>query len=173
MAIRGVIPPVDRDRCPLERHEAELETMRAIYGLAMHINESVVNALGQKLDQFDIYAISALARRGALSQGDLAQAIGKSSVFVTRLVDDLEKAGLAERGAHRFDRRVNVVQLTLAGREAYDRMKARADELAEDLFRDMADDRLELLLENLRRMSARTGFSLSNGLQDKQVPQAH
>lgn len=164
MAIRGIIPPVDSSDRPFERREAELEAVRAIYGLAMHINESVINALGQKLDQFDIYAISALARRGAISQGELAQAIGKSSVFVTRLVDDLEKAGLVERVAHRFDRRINVVQLTLSGREAYERMRTRAEELAENLFRETSDDYLRALLEHMRGMSSRTGFSLSNGL---------
>lgn len=161
MAIRGIIPPNPSIEGAFDRHESELEAVRAIYGLAMHINEQVIAALGQKRDQFDIYAISALARRGALKQGDLALAIGKSSVFTTRLVDDLQKANFVERVPHQFDRRINVVRLTSFGQNAYDRMKASADTLAQDLFRDTPDDRLQLLLGHLRRISDRAGFSLN------------
>lgn len=161
MAIRTIIPSKASPDGPSDRHEGELEAVRAIYGLAMHINEQVIAALGQKRDQFDIYAISALARRGALKQGDLASAIGKSSVFTTRLIDDLQKSNFVERVPHQFDRRVNVVRLTPFGQGAYERMRDCADALARDLFQHTPDDHLQILLGNLRTISERAGFSLN------------
>lgn len=146
-----------------ERRESELEALRGIFGLAMHLNERMYAALGHKRDQFDIYALSTLARRGPMKQSELAIGIGKSSVFVTRMVDHLEKDGLVERGQHQFDRRINVIRLTSEGKQAYERMKASAEALARDLFIQTPDERLDLLIANMRRMSTRMGFSLNAG----------
>jgi DNA-binding MarR family transcriptional regulator len=53
---------------------------------------------------------------------DLASHFGVDASYVTSLVDDLERAGLAERRQHPTDRRVKTVSLTAGGVEAQERV---------------------------------------------------
>ncbi|MHB8467930.1 MAG: MarR family winged helix-turn-helix transcriptional regulator [Acidimicrobiales bacterium] len=53
---------------------------------------------------------------------DIAAHFGIDASYVTSLVDDLEKHGLAERRAHPTDRRIKTVALTDAGVEAQRRV---------------------------------------------------
>lgn len=140
------------------RTEIELEILRGVYGLAMHLGHEMAKIVGHRRDQFEIYALTALARTGSLKQARLAEIIGRSSVFTSRLVDQLERDGLVERAEHPFDRRVNKVRLTPAGVEAYERMKLRSSELSDTLFHDVPDDRLVQLAQAMRGLSANIGF---------------
>lgn len=58
-----------------------------------------------------------LARRGALSAGDLARGISVSQATITGIVDRLESRGLVTRVRDMEDRRRVVIDLTEAGRE--------------------------------------------------------
>jgi DNA-binding MarR family transcriptional regulator len=58
-----------------------------------------------------------LARRGALSAGDLARGISVSQATITGIVDRLESRALVTRVRDREDRRRVVIDLTEAGRE--------------------------------------------------------
>lgn len=58
-----------------------------------------------------------LARRGALSAGDLARGIAVSQATITGIVDRLERRGLVTRVRDMEDRRRVVIDLTEAGRE--------------------------------------------------------
>jgi MarR family transcriptional regulator, temperature-dependent positive regulator of motility len=63
--------------------------------------------------------------RSDLRMGELARRLGLEVSTVTRLVDRLERGGLAERRAGESDRRSVTVALTAEGRAAAERMRAR------------------------------------------------
>jgi len=66
---------------------------------------------------------------------DLAQAMNCDASYVTAMVDDLERAGFAERRTSPTDRRVKTIVLTPAGRQALrtvqDELLAPPTQLAE------------------------------------------
>lgn len=144
------------------RTETELEILRGVYGLAMHLGHEMTQIVGHRRDQFEIYALTALARSGPLKQAGLAKIIGRSPVFTSRLVGHLERDGLAERVEHPFDRRINRIRLTPSGHDAYRRMRLRSLELASTLFHEVSDDRLAELARSMRTFSNNIGFQ--NGM---------
>lgn len=162
-------PPPDMSIAPALaaiRTEIQLEILRGVYGLAMHLGHEMTQILGHRRDQFEIYALTALARSGPLKQARLAQIIGRSSVFTSRLVGQLERDGLAKRVEHPFDRRIRRVSLTPAGREAYKRMKLRSVELASALFQELSNERLAELAHAMRSLSAQKGFQIDMDFRD-------
>jgi DNA-binding MarR family transcriptional regulator len=58
----------------------------------------------------------------ATAMRDLASHFGVDASYVTSLVDDLERSGLAERRPHPTDRRVKTIALTPKGVEVRDRV---------------------------------------------------
>jgi MarR family transcriptional regulator for hemolysin len=56
------------------------------------------------------------AAQGEFSQTDLAQAVGLDKTTMVTTIDELEKAGLAERRPSATDRRARVIAVTDAGR---------------------------------------------------------
>jgi DNA-binding MarR family transcriptional regulator len=70
---------------------------------------------------------------------------------LTRLVNRLEKAGLASRNRGSEDRRVVFVRLTEAGVTLLDRIQAQTESLHESQFRGLSDDELRTLNDLLFR----------------------
>lgn len=70
---------------------------------------------------------------------------------VTRLVNRLEKAGLAERCRCDEDRRVVYVRITEAGLDLLETMAPKTDALHESQFRSLSDDELRTLNDLLFR----------------------
>lgn len=70
---------------------------------------------------------------------------------MTRLINRLEKAGLAERCRCNEDRRVVHVRITDAGLALLDRLAPEADALHESQFRGLSDDELQTLNDLLFR----------------------
>jgi DNA-binding MarR family transcriptional regulator len=66
----------------------------------------------------DLHAVRVLARQGEVPISGFGAEIGVPRSTVTNLVDRLERAGLVERRPSATDRRVTLVALTRAGREA-------------------------------------------------------
>jgi DNA-binding MarR family transcriptional regulator len=85
----------------------------------------------------------------------IAEWLAADAPYVTLMVDDLERRGLARRKPHPEDRRAKLVQLTAAGRAAAARAEAILDEPPAAL-RDVSDKDLAVLLrvlEGLRHAS--------------------
>lgn len=61
--------------------------------------------------------LAALDRLGALSVGELSQAVGVSQPVITRSLRGVEEDGLVESAADEEDRRVRRVALSLKGRD--------------------------------------------------------
>lgn len=85
--------------------------------------------------------LATLDRHGPLGLGDLAAHEGVQPPSATRMVDNLEAAGLVTREASRADRRAVVVQLTARGRRRVEEIRRRRDAwLAERLGRLTPDE---------------------------------
>jgi DNA-binding MarR family transcriptional regulator len=68
--------------------------------------------------------LSALARDGSMSAGQLAADAGLTPATVTQMLDALAAAGLVERSRSETDRRVVTTRLTPEGRRRVDRKEA-------------------------------------------------
>ena len=90
-------------------------------------------------------AVVTLARHGEMRLSELALHLRIAPRSATEVVDDLEKAGLAERSPDPGDRRATLVTLTEHGKEIMAAIrKARAAE-SESYFAVLSDeDRAEL-----------------------------
>ena len=83
----------------------------------------------------ELLAIDALGTDGPARMGDLAGHLGVGQSAVTPIVDRLEERGLARRTRSDADRRVWLVELTEAGREAF----AEEDAVYQGVARVMLD----------------------------------
>src|SRR5438270_2127552 len=70
--------------------------------------------------------LAALERLGALSVGELTEAVGVSQPGVTRLLDKLEGEGLVRSTQLAGDRRVRTIAVTKSGRQLISRSKRTA-----------------------------------------------
>jgi DNA-binding MarR family transcriptional regulator len=80
-----------------------------------------------------------LARRGPMTQRDLADALGISARGVTGLVDGLEATGFVTREPHPADRRATLVTFTDKGAETGAALQTSQAEFAARLFADLPD----------------------------------
>jgi DNA-binding MarR family transcriptional regulator len=110
---------------------------------------AVSEALG--LSWTRVLALRRLAAQ-PLTMGALAERLTADPPYVTLMVDDLEKRGLAQRTPHPEDRRAKLVQLTPAGRAAAARADAILDEPPAAL-RDVPAKDLAALLRVLERLA--------------------
>jgi DNA-binding MarR family transcriptional regulator len=67
------------------------------------------------------------------------------------LIDDLERAGLAQRRPHPTDRRARVVAITPKGRRALERARGLADQVEDEVLRGLSAPERRELLGLLRR----------------------
>ena len=110
---------------------------------------AVSEALG--LSWTRVLALRRLAAQ-PLTLRALAERLAADPPYVTLMVDDLEKRGLAQRTPHPEDRRAKLVELTAAGRAAAERADAILDEPPAALH-DVAPEDLAALLRVLERVA--------------------
>jgi DNA-binding MarR family transcriptional regulator len=96
-------------------------------------------------------ALAALAG-GDMRMRELAHRLGLATSTVTRLVDRLEAAGLAERRSERPDRRSVLVGLSAAGRDALAATRRRLRALLRDLIAGLSPREQGELLRLLTKL---------------------
>ena len=94
-----------------------------------------------------------LLEGGPRSPGELAAALWVEPPTVTKMVQRMERAGLVERSPSLTDRRVQLIDLTSAGRDAAAAARAMWDRL-EAVSADGLTDRQRAELERLLTRSA-------------------
>jgi DNA-binding MarR family transcriptional regulator len=103
-------------------------------------------------------ALSVLVFGGDRTIAQLADAEQVTSPTMTRIVDGLERADLAERHPHPDDRRATLVRASRRGRRLMERGRQQRVELLSDLLAGLEDDDLvavaraaEVLAEAMER----------------------
>ncbi|MDB5253550.1 MAG: MarR family transcriptional regulator, partial [Flaviaesturariibacter sp.] len=71
---------------------------------------------------------------------------------ITRLIDNLEKAGLVNRVGHEADRRINKVQLTKAAAKLQEQTMQLAEETLNEALDGVPPDQIDLCKSVLQRV---------------------
>lgn len=103
------------------------------------------------LAQFDV--LVALAKKGAISQQELADHLLVTKGNVVGLIDRLSARGFVERRASDTDRRVNLLQITSPGRRVVERALPRQLKLISRLMATLTHAEAALLENLLSRLS--------------------
>jgi DNA-binding MarR family transcriptional regulator len=125
--------------------------LRRAHWRAGAVMVEALRPLGIEMRHFAVLMV--LVERGPTVQRDLAAATGSDKAGIMRVVDDLERKGLAVRKAVPGDRRVRAVEITPAGLELFDAAHVAAAPLAERLVADLGPGEAERLAELLTRVA--------------------
>ncbi|MEV1249707.1 MarR family winged helix-turn-helix transcriptional regulator [Nonomuraea sp. NPDC050022] len=129
--------------------------LRQAHWRAATVMSEALRPLGIELRHFAVLIV--LVDRGPTVQRDLAAATGTDKAGIMRVVDDLERKGLAVRKSVPGDRRVRAVEITPQGVELFDAAHVAAEPLAEHLVADLGSDESEQLRELLTRFAYPAG----------------
>lgn len=108
--------------------------------------------LGIELRHFAVLLV--LVNRGPTQQRDLVEATGSDKAGIMRVVDDLERKGLAARKSVPGDRRVRAVEITPKGLELFDAAHVAAGPLAELLTAALEPGEATQLTDLLTRFTS-------------------
>ena len=108
--------------------------------LSRKVSASLHPDLAGKLSPAHLHALHLLMGEDEPRIGQLARQLALDESTVTRLVDKLEGAGLAQRRPAPGDRRATVVCLTAKGEEALDSMNRRRAEFLGDILSGLEPD---------------------------------
>lgn len=100
-----------------------------------------------------LLVMQAIEKEGKPSTSTLARHIAVSQATMTRIIDRLERAGLAKREKSRTDKRVVNVCLTESG---YDKLKQAPEPLQAEFlrrFRDLEEWEQQMLKSSLLRVA--------------------
>src|SRR3954452_15697388 len=110
--------------------------LRQAHWRAATVMAEALRPLGIELRHFAVLIV--LVNQGPTVQRDLAEATGTDKAGIMRVVDDLERKGLAVRKAVPGDRRARAVEITPKGLELYDAAHAAAEPLAGSLVGELS-----------------------------------
>ncbi len=105
-------------------------------------------SLGLTIEQWSV--LYHLWKHDGISQQELCNATFRDKPSITRLVDNLEKAGLVKRVASETDRRINLVYLTKLGQKLEEETMQLADETLNEALITVPADRIDVCKEVLQ-----------------------
>jgi MarR family transcriptional regulator, lower aerobic nicotinate degradation pathway regulator len=126
--------------------------LRRAHWHAAAVMAEALRPLGIELRHFAVLLV--LVNRGPTEQRDLVAATGSDKAGIMRVVDDLERKGLAVRKPVPGDRRVRAVDITRKGVELFDAAHVAAEPLAERLVSVMGPGEAEQLEDLLTRFTS-------------------
>jgi len=129
--------------------------LRRAHWRAAAVMGEALRPLGIELRHFAV--LIELVNHGPTVQRDLAAATGSDKAGIMRIVDDLERKGLAVRKAVPGDRRVRAVEITPQGLELFDSAHVAAEPLAERLVAELGRGEPEQLTDLLARLAHPSG----------------
>ncbi len=131
-----MISAVPDDRSD-DRDDLVTRTRLAVLRLARRLRQHVTAGITPSQQS----ALAAIEQKGPLTLGELAGFENVQPPSITRIVGNLEAAGLVERTTAVADRRVSLVQITEAGRNELGTIRSQRNAwLAERLSQLDADD---------------------------------
>ena len=126
--------------------------LRRAHWHAAAVMSEALRPLGIELRHFAVLIV--LVNRGSTEQRDLVEATGSDKAGIMRVVDDLERKGLAVRKSVPGDRRVRAVEITPKGVELFDAAHVAAKPLAERLVAVLEPGEAEQLTDLLTRFTS-------------------
>jgi DNA-binding MarR family transcriptional regulator len=126
--------------------------LRRAHWRAAAVMSEALRPLGIELRHFAVLLV--LVNRGPTQQRELVEATGSDKAGIMRVVDDLERKGLAVRKSVPGDRRVRAVEVTPKGIELFDAAHVAAEPLAEHLVSVMGPGEAEQLSDLLTRFTS-------------------
>jgi DNA-binding MarR family transcriptional regulator len=126
--------------------------LRRAHWHAAAVMSEALRPLGIELRHFAVLLV--LVNRGPTEQRDLVAATGSDKAGIMRVVDDLERKGLAVRKPVPGDRRVRAVEITPQGLELFDAAHVAAEPLARRLVAELKPGEARQLTELLTRFTA-------------------
>lgn len=125
--------------------------LRRAHWHAAAVMSEALRPLGIELRHFAVLIV--LVDRGPTRQQDLVEATGSDKAGIMRVVDDLERKGLAIRNAVAGDRRARSVEITPQGLKLFDAAHVAAEPLAERLVAGLKPGEVEQLKDLLTRLT--------------------
>ncbi|MFD3559446.1 MarR family winged helix-turn-helix transcriptional regulator [Streptomyces sp. NPDC058686] len=125
--------------------------LRRAHWRAAAVMTEALRPLGIELRHFAV--LVELVNHGPTVQRDLAAATGSDKAGIMRVVDDLERKGLAVRKAVPGDRRARAVEITPQGLELFDAAHTAAEPLAERLVVELGPGESAQLTDLLTRIT--------------------
>src|SRR3979409_942574 len=126
--------------------------LRRAHWRAAAVMAEALRPLGIELRHFAVLIV--LVNRGTTEQRELVEATGSDKAGIMRVVDDLERKGLAVRKSVPGDRRVRAVEITPKGFEVFDAAHVDAVLLAERLISWRGPGEAEQLKDLLTRFTS-------------------
>jgi DNA-binding MarR family transcriptional regulator len=123
--------------------------LRKAHWRAAAVMSEALRPLGIELRHFAVLLV--LVNRGPTVQRDLVEATGSDKAGIMRVVDDLERMGLAGRKPVPGDRRVRAVEITQRGLDLFDAAHVAAEPLAQRLVEMLSPNEREQLTDLLTR----------------------
>ncbi len=99
----------------------------------------------------------AMKTSSAASQRELATSVGVREATLTHHLNAMERDGLLTRRRDPANRRVHIVELTVAGEDAFCRLRDTATAFDRRLRRGIADEEIGGFLGLLRRLALNAG----------------
>jgi DNA-binding MarR family transcriptional regulator len=119
--------------------------------LSRRLSAALYQRVAGGIPPVQLQALAVLAG-GDIRMRELARRLGLATSTVTRLVDRLETAGLAERRSERPDRRSVLVGLSTPGREALQAVRRRLRAFLRGLMAGLAPHEQGELLRLLSKL---------------------
>ncbi|MFN4205196.1 MAG: MarR family winged helix-turn-helix transcriptional regulator [Agrobacterium albertimagni] len=98
-------------------------------------------------------ALFAIARRGPMTQKELAEELEIETPTLVRVLDGMARQDLIVRTEDAHDRRAKRIAMTEAGNLAFDRMHVLAAGLREEIADEISEDDIEIALSVVRRLT--------------------
>ncbi|MFW3118086.1 transcriptional regulator [Mycolicibacterium mageritense DSM 44476 = CIP 104973] len=125
--------------------------LRRAHWHAAAVMSEALRPLGIEMRHFAV--LLELVNHGPTEQRALVEATGSDKAAIMRVVDDLERKGLAVRKAVPGDRRVRAVEITGKGMELFDAAHVAAGPLAQRLVATLEPGEVAQLKDLLIRFS--------------------
>ncbi|THF49918.1 MarR family transcriptional regulator [Flavobacterium supellecticarium] len=114
------------------------------------LNQFKANGINLTKEQWSILAV--LWKKDGCSQQVLADETYRDKPSITRLIDHLEKEGLAERRPDKKDRRLNLIFLTEQGRSLEEGAMKVVDQTVNSAVRDIDPEVIQLVRDTFIRI---------------------
>lgn len=137
-------------------HDLRVSALDRLLELTLLLRQDLDRALpALGLTEARVKVVWHLHAHGSCTQSALAEALAVAPRTVTGLVDALVDTGFVTREPHPHDRRATLVTLTDHGARVASGLADGQAELAEQLFGDLAGDRLARFLADLDGVASR------------------